>query len=68
MSNKIRGSKIITRKLRKLVKANKLVFQIINILKDKYIYYKFISINKKAKKELYIYIKYFSAITNQIDY
>jgi len=68
VSNKIRGSKIITRKLRKLVKANKLVFQIINILKDKYIYYKFISINKKAKKELYIYIKYFSAITNQIDY
>ena len=68
MNNKIRNNKIIIGKLRKLIKINKLIFQIINILKDKYIYYKFISINKRTKEELYIYIKYFLIIVNQIDY
>ena len=55
---------MITGKLKELVKINELIFQIINILKDKYIYYKFIPINKGTKKELYIYIEYFLVIIN----
>jgi hypothetical protein len=55
-------------KLRELVEADELVFQIMNILKSGYIYYEFVPINRGAKEELYIYIKYFLVIINQVDY
>ena len=55
---------MIIGKLKGLVEVNELIFQIINILKDKYIYYKFIPINREIKKELYIYIKCFLIIVN----
>jgi len=68
VNNKVRDSEMIIRKLKKLIKINELVFQTIDILKDRYIYYKFIPINRKAKEEPYIYIKYFLVIANQVGY
>ena len=55
-SNEVQNSEIITGKLRKLIKTDELVFQTIDILKDRYIYYEFIPINKETKKS-YIYIQ-----------
>ena len=59
---------MIIGKLKKLVEVDELVFQTIDILKNKCIYYEFIPINEEAKEELYMYTEYFSAIANQVDY
>ena len=59
---------MITSKLKELVEVDELVFQTIDILKGKYIYYEFISINKGAQEELYIYTKYFLAKANRVSY
>ena len=59
---------MITGKLKELVEADELVFQIIDILKGGYIYYEFIPINGKAKEEPYTYIECFLAVANQVGY
>jgi hypothetical protein len=67
-SNEVRGSEIITGKLRELVEADKLVFQTMDILKGGYIYCKFIPIDGGAKEEPYMYAECFLAVANQVGY
>jgi hypothetical protein len=55
---------MIIGKLKELIKANKLIFQTMDILKGGCVYYKFIPINKGAKEEPHTYIKCFLAVAN----
>jgi len=59
---------MITGKLRELIEADELVFQTMDILKDRYIYCEFIPINGGAKEESHIYTEYFPVVINQVDY
>jgi hypothetical protein len=67
-SQEVRGSEIITSKLKELVEANELVFQTIDILKSRCVYCEFIPINGGAQEELYTYIGCFLAKANRVGY
>jgi hypothetical protein len=59
---------MIASKLKELVKANELVFRVIDILKGKCVYCKFIPVNRGAKEELHIYIRCFLIEANWVGY
>jgi hypothetical protein len=67
-SNEIQGNKKITSRLKKLVEADELVFEAMDILKSRCVYYEFVPINNRTGEEPYIYTKCLLAETNRVEY
>jgi hypothetical protein len=67
-SNEIQGNKRIISKLKELVKADELIFETIDILKNKCIYCEFVPIDSRTGEKPYIYIEYLLAETNRVEY
>jgi hypothetical protein len=67
-SNKIQGNKRIISKLKELVKADELVFETIDILKNRCVYCEFIPIDSRTGEKPYIYIECLLAETNRVEY